>query len=80
MPSQAQGSGAHEEQPACHRNPISMGPSAGDDGDRPPTSFDGGRGIAGMRERVTLYAGELTVGVRPAGGFGVRARFPIEDT
>ena len=31
-----------------------------------------------MRERVALYAGELTVGARPTGGFGVRARFPIE--
>ncbi|MGZ4416146.1 MAG: sensor histidine kinase [Gaiellaceae bacterium] len=50
-----------------------------DDGRRPSGSRDGGRGIAGMRERVGLYAGELTVGVRPAGGFEVRARFPIED-
>jgi signal transduction histidine kinase len=50
-----------------------------DDGARPPGSLDGGRGIAGMRERVALYAGQLTVGARPAGGFEVRARFPIED-
>jgi signal transduction histidine kinase len=39
----------------------------------------GGRGIAGMRERVALYGGELTVGPTPEGGFGVGARFPIED-
>ena len=50
-----------------------------DDGERPLGSLDGGRGIAGMRERVALYEGELTVGELPAGGFGVRARFPIED-
>lgn len=50
-----------------------------DDGGRSPRSLDGGHGVAGMRERVALYAGELTVGARPTGGFGVRARFPIED-
>jgi signal transduction histidine kinase len=50
-----------------------------DDGAHPPGSLDGGRGIAGMRERVALYAGELTVGARPTRGFEVRARFPIEE-
>jgi signal transduction histidine kinase len=50
-----------------------------DDGARTPGSLGRGRGIAGMRERVALYTGELTVGERPAGGFAVRARFPIED-
>jgi signal transduction histidine kinase len=67
---------------ACVR--LVYGPSelvvdVADDGDGPPGSLDGGRGLAGMRERVALYAGELTVGVRPKGGFGVCARFPIED-
>ena len=50
-----------------------------DDGTDPPESLDGGRGIAGMRERVALYAGELTVGARAVQGFEVRARFPIEE-
>jgi signal transduction histidine kinase len=50
-----------------------------DDGNRPPESLDGGRGIAGIRERVALYGGQLTVGPRPAGGFTVQAQFPIED-
>ena len=36
-----------------------------------------GRGIAGMRERVALYAGVLEVGPRSDGGFGVHARFPV---
>lgn len=39
-----------------------------------------GRGIAGMRERVALYGGELAVGPRADGGFMVRARFPLEVT
>jgi signal transduction histidine kinase len=50
-----------------------------DDGHPPASSLNGGRGIAGMRERVALYGGELTVGQRPGGGFEVNARFPIED-
>jgi signal transduction histidine kinase len=50
-----------------------------DDGQRLTRTFNGGRGIAGMRERVALYGGELTVGPRPVSGFVARARFPIED-
>jgi signal transduction histidine kinase len=41
---------------------------------RSPT---GGRGLAGMRERVALYGGVLKVGPRTDGGFGVSARFPL---
>ncbi|SBT42412.1 sensor histidine kinase [Micromonospora auratinigra] len=36
-----------------------------------------GRGLAGMRERVTLYGGALTAGPRPEGGFRVRASVPV---
>jgi signal transduction histidine kinase len=37
-----------------------------------------GRGIAGMRERVALYGGELEIGPQESGGYRVRARFPLE--
>jgi signal transduction histidine kinase len=37
-----------------------------------------GQGLIGMRERVTLYGGELTTGPRRGGGFEVRARLPLE--
>ena len=37
-----------------------------------------GHGIAGMRERVQLYGGELRVGDRSGGGFAVWARIPVE--
>ena len=35
-----------------------------------------GRGLPGMRERVTLYHGQLTTGPAAQGGFSVHARFP----
>jgi signal transduction histidine kinase len=38
-----------------------------------------GRGLAGMRERVRLFGGELDAGRRDDGGFAVRARLPLEQ-
>jgi signal transduction histidine kinase len=37
-----------------------------------------GHGLVGMRERVTLYGGELHAAPRAGGGFEVRARIPLE--
>jgi signal transduction histidine kinase len=36
-----------------------------------------GHGLVGMRERASLYGGEVVVGPEPAGGFAVRATLPV---
>lgn len=50
-----------------------------DDGIGPAANgSNGGQGLIGMRERVTLYGGELETEPRPGGGFLVRASLPAE--
>ena len=48
-----------------------------DDGRGPAATNGDGHGLVGMRERATLYGGELSAGARDGGGFVVRARLPI---
>lgn len=53
-----------------HIEVVNEGPVANAD------DFAAGRGLVGLRERVSSCGGELTAGNRPAGGFSVCARIP----
>lgn len=49
-----------------------------DDGEDAPAPDGGGHGVVGMRERLALHDGTLTVGPQDGGGFAVRATIPTE--
>lgn len=49
-----------------------------DDGRGSQQTNANGHGLVGMRERVTLYGGELNTGLREEGGYAVRARLPFD--
>jgi signal transduction histidine kinase len=54
--------------------------SVTNDGRREGDAGRAGHGLAGMRERVAVYGGELEVGPQPAGGFRLRATLPAKPT
>ncbi|MFF8634444.1 sensor histidine kinase [Streptomyces pilosus] len=49
-----------------------------DTGGRPGTAGGSGRGLIGLRERLTVYGGTLNAGPRLTGGYRVEALIPLE--
>ncbi len=49
-----------------------------DDGSGSGNGQTGGHGLAGMRERVSVFGGDFWAGPRSGGGFVVHARLPLE--
>jgi signal transduction histidine kinase len=43
---------------------------------RPAADTGGGRGLVGLRERLSVHGGSLKAGPEPGGGFAVHARIP----
>lgn len=56
---------------------VDTGRSLASNGSAPAESV--GHGLVGMRERLTLYGGQLRTGRRLGGGFQIHARIPLPD-
>ncbi len=69
--------GPARAQVAIRYHPDAVELEISDDGRGPSAANGDGHGLVGMRERATLYGGELSAGAGDGGGFVVRARLPI---
>ncbi len=63
----------------CAERHVDISVSDDGAGDSAPNGTGPGHGLAGIRERVSLYGGELRTGPRPGGGYEVIARLPLDS-
>ncbi len=61
------------------RRPDAVDVLITDDGGASESDLQGGRGLLGMRERVSVFGGTLDAGPQPHGGFRVHASLPIRE-
>jgi signal transduction histidine kinase len=64
---------------AVHWNEGELELEIANDGRGDGDGDGGGHGLAGMRERVSLYGGAIESGKRVGGGYFVRATLPLEE-
>jgi signal transduction histidine kinase len=63
-----------------HYRPEALELEVRDDGRGPAATGNGhGHGLVGIRERVKIYGGEMTVGAAAGRGFVLRTRLPLES-
>jgi len=67
---------SHADVTVCYA-PGQLQLEVGDDGIGAATSDGLGHGLAGIRERVKIYGGQMTAGTATGGGFILRARLPL---
>jgi len=68
--------GVHREAAAAHGDELVL--TLADDGrGMDPSRAGAGYGLSGMRERVEMMGGRLTLDSAPGGGFALEARWPV---
>jgi signal transduction histidine kinase len=74
-----EGRGSQVPAAIAARRPGARSIGPGGPGGEGGEEMTGGHGLIGMRERVSLYGGELSAAPLPEGGFRVAARLPTGD-
>jgi signal transduction histidine kinase len=74
-----EGRGSQVPAAAAARGPGPHSPGPGGPDGAGGEEMTGGHGLIGMRERVSLYGGELSAAPLPERGFRVAARLPVGD-
>jgi signal transduction histidine kinase len=70
--------GASQADVTVRYRPDELELEVADDGKGPVTTNGRGHGLLGIRERVTIYGGEMSATTGPAGGFDLSARLPVD--